>query len=389
MASKKMATLCVNSDSVTLIVQDNKYDNNFIYKTTLPFEGYMNGEFTDVESLYNAVKNLVDECRAVAFCDPKQILVGVPGAFTTVVNKMVTLDFGTVRKVTEKDIDALCDIGNTYADSSSYKTISASPIYYTAEKHNNTMNPLIITSDKIKCYMSYSLCETKFIDCFDELGKLIGIEFEYHSAIMAQAMYVVEQDFRDDGVVMVDVGFTSTTVAFLKGDGILHQTSFSLGGGTIAADLYLKQDIIFAHANALVNKVNLNLNPSDEETYFVDVGGKKKHYNIKDTNMFIANRVENIANHIVKALEISKEEIDKNAVLLLTGSGISNMAGAKEIISDICNREVAVIAANMPILDKPKDSCMAGLVLFQQRRVASSKGSLIAKIKNVFNKLRS
>ncbi|MFI3229226.1 MAG: hypothetical protein R3Y23_03595 [Bacillota bacterium] len=389
MASKKIATLCVNSESVTLIVQDNKYDNSFVYKSSVAYEGFVDGVFVSKESLFSAVRSLVEECRALAFCDPKSILVGVPGAFTTAVTKFVSTDLDTVRKVTDTDIDALYDIGNTYADSAEYITITAAPIYFTADKHNNTINPYIITSDKLTCLMSYVLCERKFIEIFKELSPIIDVEFEFHSTTMAQANYIVKPDLRDEGVILVDVGYTSSTVSYVKGDGIVHQMSFDLGGGTIAADLYLKQNIYFPHARALVNKVNLNLSPTEADEYFVDAGGKVINYKISEINEFVGNRVQNIADNIKRAIELSGDKVDKNSMILLTGSGISNMAGAKDIIEKTCQRYVDVIGADLAILNKPKDSGIAGLVLFQQKNTTSSIfATYLSKIKGAISRLR-
>ena len=94
MSAKKVAVLDIGSDAVTLVMQDRKYANNFAFKASADYDGFQDGEFLDMEGLFRVVDSLVRECEASAFCELDEIMVGVPGEFTSIVCKTVEQELG-------------------------------------------------------------------------------------------------------------------------------------------------------------------------------------------------------------------------------------------------------------------------------------------------------
>lgn len=387
MSAKKVAVLDIGSDAVTLVMQDRKYANNFAFKASADYYGYQDGEFLDIEGLFRVVDSLVRECEASAFCELDEIMVGVPGEFTAIVCNMVEQSLGAERKVTDRDLDALYAIGNNYHGEAGYTCISASPVYYVLDDSDYTITPAGRTASKIGCLMSYAVCENSFISLFDRISESVKVPFVYASSVLAEVMYVVPERYRDEGVILADVGYISTSVAYAMGDGILHATAFSLGKGNIAGDITTVDGVPFDVAMELVDKMNLNLQPSMGDTYCVSRGGETLTYDVSRINAIAYDRVQNIAEYIHKAIQLSEYEVPREAKILLTGSGISSIPGARECLSKVTGRTVEILQPDLMQFNKPRHSSLAGLLIVQQHQIVKGKlrlFDLLYKLKDKF-----
>lgn len=387
MSSKKVAVLDIGSDAITLVMQDNKYANHFIFKAQQNYDGYQDGEFLDKQGLFKAIEVLVKQCKATTFENLTDILVGVPGEWTSVVCRNVEYDMGVSRKVTNRDIEALFQKGNTYDGGNEYTCINASPIHFITDDNTCTINPLGMTTNKLVGFMSYILCENTFKNIFDKIATSLGVKFEYTSAALAEVMYVVSPAKRDEGVILVDVGYISSTVSYAKGDGILCSVSFSRGGGNIAGDITTVMDIPFENSLELINKINLNLNPAKDDEYNITVGSNNYSYSVEDINEIAEASLAYTAEFISAAIASFNCDIFPYTEVLLTGSGISTMPGVKECLSKILERDVEIIAPDLLQFNKPKHSSLAGLLTVQHVQMAKGRvTSLFTKLKDLFRR---
>lgn len=381
MKTKKVAVLDIGSDAITLVMQD-KYTDSYTFRAVQEYDGFYNGEFFDPQELFRAVESLVAECEKTTFSKIQKLLVGVPGEFSAVVTAKVESDFGMQRKVLEKDIDALYDKGKP--ETGDHLCISASPIYFELDDGTCTITPVGAVTKKLRCLMSYMVAETSFTALFDQIAEQIGVEFTYASSVQAEVMYVVPDYLRDEGVVLADVGYTTTSVAYAIGDGIAHSLSFSLGAGHIAADISEVKEIPYTHALALVDRLNLNIAASPTDEYCISVGQEIAYYKVSEINEIAKARIENISEMIAKAIRSSYYDIGPNTKVLLTGSGISQIPGAKEIVQRLTSKYVEVLAPDLMQFNKPKYSQVAGLLMVQQRQLMQKNThTLINKIKEI------
>ncbi|MBO5776125.1 MAG: hypothetical protein J6V83_04150 [Clostridia bacterium] len=382
MKNKKVAVLDITSDRITLVMQD-KYADNFTFRSSQSYDGYYNGEFLcDPSELFKIIESLVTECEKATFTKLTDIMVGVPGEFTAVSCKSVSNTLGMERKVTARDVDVLYEIGKPESDT--HVCISASPIYFELEDGTCTITPVGGVTNVLKCLMSYVVCERSFTALFDKISEEIGVKFTYASSLLAEVMYVVPESLRDYGVVLADVGFTSTSVAYARGDGIAHALSFSLGGGHVIGDLYEVKEMPFNHATALLDRINLNIAATAQDEYSVSFGSEIAYYNVNEINEVAIARIENIADMIGRAIRSSRYDISLSTKILLTGSGIASIPGVKECVAKITGRSVEILTPDLMQFNKPKYSSIAGLLMVQRHQMSQKNNKingLIIKIK--------
>lgn len=381
MGVKKQAVLDVGSDIITLAMQDSKYNDNLLFKASAEYDGYQDGKFLDIESLYNAVVELIKKFKDTTFCELKEVIVGVPAEFTTVVCKTVHSDYSQPHKITQRDIDLLFEQGNTYAGNPDYFALNCSPVYYVLDNGKRMPEaPVGQITKGLASLASYVLGEKYFQEVFDTFGQALGVRFLYTSSLLAELMFAVPTEARDEGVVIVDSGYISTGVAYAKGDGILYSRAFSLGGGNVAGDLAICMGIPFENAVELAKKINLNLEPEANDVYTLSYGGETYRYGIREVNEIAACRVQDIAEQIKRVIESSTYDIPENTRILLTGSGLT-IGGAREIVEKVTGLRASYNVSEAILnLNKPGNCPLVGLLLYQRSRLPQKAESRWNKI---------
>lgn len=388
--SKKSAILDITSDSIRLVLIDSKYSNSYYYNRQVPYEGYQDGAFFEVQELYNVIASLIKECEETTFIKIQEILVGVPGEFTSAVCQNVDYDLGVQRKINEKDLDVLFQTGKEYITQEKSEPINSSPIYYLIDQREKVINPIGKSARTLTGLISYILCEKSFIKLFDSIAETNNVKFRYTSALLSQVMFIIPNEVRDKGIIFIDLGYISSTVSYVQGDGIVYMISFSLGGGNVAADLTIVNEIPFDHSLELLKKINLNIQPLIEDEYHIFIAKDSFRYNMKKVNEVALARLEEIGQVINRAISICPNNIPKTVPILISGTGVCNIVGSKEILTKTIERNISYIAPNMPQMNKYSDSSIASLVLLSeyamQNAQSSFLGNLIKKIKNKFSK---
>jgi len=387
--AKKISIIDVSSGQIRLALIDTKYSNTYLYHKALPYEGYQDGEFFDVKELFSIISSLIKECEDTTFVSLDEVLIGVPGEFTSVTCQHVDYDFGVHRKVNEKDVAFLFETGRDNLNEDNMTAISTAPIYYLLDAKDRVIDPVGKSVNKLSGLISYVLCEQSFIKLFDSIAQSNGVRFRYTSSILAQVMFLIPEKVRDKGVIFIDFGYISSTVNYVQGDRIIYSISFSLGSGNVAADLTIVNEIPFEHSIELLKKINLNVRPIMEDEYVIFIGKKNYAYNMRTVNEIVLARLEDIAAVIEKAINMCPSNIPRSIPIVMTGAGLGTMVGLKEVFSKVLNRQISFVAFSIPQLNKYSDSSLASLILLVEQgyqKTSFSFKNLIYLLKNKFRR---
>ena len=134
-------------------------------------------------------------------------------------------------------------------------------------------------------------------------------------------------------IAIVDVGHISTSVSVYKGEGLALMTSFSMGGGHISSYLMQVLKLNFKDAELIKRKVVLTVESDKNESYEVCSKGSLIKAPINLTNQVVKSRIEMIAKVIKNILTI--DDVFKDIDVYLTGDGLSNFKGARNILKDV------------------------------------------------------
>lgn len=361
--SQEVAILDIGSSRMTVMIGRRGVNNtiNVLGTGECEYAGYENGEFYRPEELINVVAKALEDAENEARMKVRHIFIGVPGQFSVTQCKDVTMSLNRKRKVTDEDVDELFAMGNNFADSDKYVLINSQPVFFTLGDERKLIQPVGLTASRLSGYISYILAEKEFITLFENLIKDLGIEsMDFVSTVLAETLFLFDDVTRDRYAVLVDVGYIVTDIAVARGDGIVRQFSFTLGGGHFTKDLRDDLSIRFQLAESLKRKVVLNLEFSDTDTYDVNVKERVKSFPARQVNDIIVARLSKLAKVINRCL--SSCDLPPTATYCLTGGGISYMTGVVDYLCKKTDRQFEIAAPDLPQMNKPHLSSSLALM---------------------------
>lgn len=363
MQKKHVAVIDFGSSKITAVIGERGINHTFIIKGRFNFEydGFENGEFFDVPRLKRVLSSVADCILKGTFDKIDTVYVGVPGDFTKVFTKDSQVSFSKKKKITDEDVGVLFDAAFVLP-STKYTLINRSAIVYELDDFRRLANPVGSVSEILSGKLSFIVCSNYFLDIVKQTLVNCGFSFvECVSSALARALYLVEPETRDRIAIIADIGYITTTISIIQGDGILFQDSFAYGGGYITAKIVEKFSIPFEVAEKLKRKLNLSCVTSNSAFDVLD-GENGNYYPINEVKNAVKESLDELCENISISLEKSGFVIPEYVPLLITGGGISYMRGAKEHISNRLGMRIDVVAPKVPLMDKPVESTLLSLL---------------------------
>ncbi len=361
MKDKHVAIIDVGSSKITAVVGERGINKTFIIKARFDkeYDGFDEGVFFDVDKFKDCLSYLAKAIKKTANVDT--IYVGVPGEFTQVFVKESQISFAKKKKITFEDIDMLFEAAFVLS-SNKYTLINRSAIVYELDDFRRLAYPAGSVSSILKGKLSFVVCSNYFLNIVKQTLELAGVKHvECVSTSLAEALYLVEADVRDRIAILVDIGYITTTLSIIQGDGILYQKTFSYGGGYITASISDKFDVDFNVAEKVKRKINLN-HYSNTPTLDLLDGENGQYYSISELKTLVLNSLDLLCENLSNALESSGYIIPEYVPIMITGGGITYIRGAKEHLSSRLGSAIEVVAPKVPLMDNPLESSVLSLL---------------------------
>ena len=255
-----------------------------------------------------------------------------------------------------------------------------SMVYVTADK-GRVADPVGLYPTGLSGALSYFYCSDYFASTIEHIFSRLHTELHFLPTQFAMAAYLIPPETRDEYALFLDVGFMSTTLCVLLGNGVLTQRTYFVGKGQIAAGLMQKFSLPYDAACALLAKANLYARSNSGKT---EVNVQGVAYDV-DTDELV-DAVKEGLDVICEAIggfleECSGRELDFKP-LYVTGEGLSDIRGALEHVSKRVSRVCEQLAPDLPYYNKPAMSSRIALVdlAYEDHR----RSGFFNKLLNVF-----
>ena len=364
MSRKSVAVLCVESSEITALTGERGVNNTFVFKGmhAEKYDGFADAQFFDPAGLKAAVFSALERMELSCGAKTKKIYVGVPGEFVSVVTRRHLVSFQRKRRVVSSDIDLLYENGFSGVQNGG-EFIRRGSVYFVTSDKRRVIDPVGMISDSLEGYLSYFFADRRFTDLFRNILAEYGIKkVEFLPVSLAEALYLIPSELRDEYAILLDIGYMSMTFSVVCGNGIVYQNACSVGGGHVAAHIIEDTDIPFEAAEAMLRKVNLSS---------IDVEGSVIEYNDREGSCSVAvselkEKVKEGLDLICEAVNHCLESFDSRFIdykpVLLTGCGVTSIRGAREHISGRLNKVVEIVAPKLPYYNKAAQSSLLSLL---------------------------
>ncbi len=359
------AVIDIGSSTIVTLIGECGVNDTFkiLGKGEISYAGFQDADFLEPDSLKYAIAQSISNAEITSESKVTSVYIGVPGEFCTCVTKSVNLTFPRAKRVSKFDVDNIYKTGNSFEADAKYAVINNSVVYYELDNMRRVIEPLDEKAKSITGLISYILAEKRFISLLKSIFKDLRIEIAgFISSTLAECLYLFENSVRDRYVLLVDVGYITTTVALSRGNALLYINSFSLGGGYITSDLSQCLKISFNEAERLKHKIVLGWNPRECDTYEVEGEEIMQSYSAKATNEIVADRVEMICDYIGKCLERCRYDLPEFLPVHFVGGGFNFIHGIKTIISKKLKRRIEFINTIKNREIRPYDASEEGML---------------------------
>ena len=370
MKNESVAILDVRSYEVTFFLGLKGVNDTFVFSGshTEKYDGFTQDGFLSVESFRRAVVSAVTSVRQNFEGVIGEIYVGVPSTFLSVATKGHTLSFPKKRKISSQDVDVLYESGLNGLLANGV-CVRRSNMYFTLgdnRKYFEAKDIYGVPTTLLQGALCYYFVEDDFYDLTQ--GLLNDLDFEtvhFLPTTLAQSLYLLPAKKREGYAFLLDVGFLTSSISVVYGNGLVREETFNGGLASILVALMERFNIEYELAEEILFSANVSgggvpkgltwTSEREERTFFVQ--------EINDTVKYALDALcEQIENFFEKHYREKYTTVFANNPISVTGETVSKLAGVAEHISKRLNRLTEVVVPDLPYYDKPEYSSKIALL---------------------------
>jgi len=371
MRNESVAILDIRSNEVAFLLGSKGVNETFVFRGTHTeqYEGFSVADgFFDEESFRRAVSVSVTSVRQNYEGAIDEVYIGVPSAFVSILTKGHTNSYPSKRKISPQDIETLYESGLNELLAQG-QCIRRSAMYFTLGDNRKyfTANDLYgVPTTMLKGALCYYFVKDEFYEKIAALATDLGFSKIYFiPSTVAQAEYLFSQKKREGYAFLLDIGFLTTSISVIYGNGIVHEETFDCGVGEILAAIATQFNVEYDIAEEILKTANISGGTVDKRLMWTSEQ-EDVSFPIQTINDIIKYVLDGLCENVERFF--GKYYHDKVTTGLtvnpigITGEGIAFVKGATEHVSRRLNRLTEIVFPDLPYYDKPTFSSRISLL---------------------------
>ncbi len=348
-----------------------------------PSRGLRKGVVVNIESTVQSIQRAVEEAELMAGCEIHSVYAGIAGSHVKSLNSHGIV---AVRdnEVSEADVDRVIEAAKAVAVPADQKILHVLPQEYIIDQQDGIREPVgmsgVRLEAKVHMVTGAQSAAQNIIKCVRRCG------LEVDDVILEQlasSYSVLNDDERDLGVCIIDIGGGTTDIAIFTGGSIRHTAVIPIAGDQVTNDIAVALRTPTKHAEAIKLKYACTLPqlvPSDEFIEVPTVGDRPARKLARQT---LAEVVEP---RYAELFQLIEAELQRSGYMNVLGAGVvltggsSKMEGAIELAEEIFHMPVRLgipggVSGLTDVINNPIHATGVGLLLFgMQNRDGSAAG---------------
>ena len=312
-------------------------------------DGLRKGVVIDIDRTVQSIANAVDAAERLSGLEVRSAFVGISGSHIGSQNSrgMVAVS-GSRHDVDREDTMRAIEAARAVSIPNTREILHIIPRGYVVDGQEGVRDPIGMSAVRLEVETHIVTASTTSVQNLTKCVQRAGVEIdELVLAPLATAEATLNEEDRELGVVLADIGGDTTDVAIFQDGSISHCATIPLGGRSVTADL----GILLRVTPDVAEKVKyrygsatpLEVDP-DEVLQITSIGEENPH---GVTRRHIAEIVESRAAEIFKLLGAEIEAAGATnrlqAGLVLTGGG-AQLAGIARAARDQLGVSARVVA---------------------------------------------
>jgi cell division protein FtsA len=341
-------------------------------------QGLTKGMVVNLNEARESIRESVHKAERTAGYKMESACVGVTGRhITSVNNKGAVAISRTDRLVRPEDLKRVLEVARSVEVPTDQKVLHVIPRAYTVDGQNGVKNPVGMHGFRLDVETHIITAAATSVQNLTKCIRGIGIEIDdLILEPLAAAEAVLEPEERLDGVMMADIGGSTTDIAVFKDNSVCFTSVLPIGGYQISRDISIGLGMTFEAAEELKKKFGdvtpyHGDEPEEDRTLTLGQHTVSSH----DLSEIIRARVEELVRLIVMELPDKDYSNFIPSGLVLTGGG-ANLGGLAELSHDIVRFPVRIgVPPALPgvsdALCDPAYATSLGLMLWRSRNTSA------------------
>lgn len=362
---------------------------------TSPSRGLRKGVVINIESTVASIRRAVEEAEMMAGCEIKNVYAGIAGGHIKGINSHGIVAVKE-KEVRESDIRRVIDAARAVVIPLDREVIHILPQEFVIDNQDGIKEPLGMSGVRLeaKVHLVTGACSSaqNLIKCANKTGLDVA---DLVLQPLASAMAVLNDDEKDLGVALIDIGGGTTDIAIFSNGSIVHTAVLSLGGNQITNDIALGLRTPAPEAERL--KVErgcamASMVDRDNTIEVPSVGGRSSRTLSRQILCEIVEpRVEEIFSLVKREIQRSGYEDLLASGAVITG-GSTIMEGMPELAEDVLGMPVRLgtpdrVSGLVDVVRSPIYATGVGLVLYGRSHL-DSRLFPIRSDKNLYQRIK-
>src|SRR6201994_2706780 len=339
---------------------------------TAPSKGLRRGYVVNIDATVQSIQQAVDEAENMAGCEISTVYAAISGAHVRGINSHGILAVKD-KEVREADIARVTDRAKAVPTPMDREVLHVLPQQYVVDDQDGIRDPLGMAGVRLEARVhivtTAVAAAPNVIKCANRCNLQVA-DIVLESLASSQA--VLEEDEKEVGVALVDIGGGTCDLMVYSDGAIAHTSVLPLGGGHITNDIATVLRTPLDSAEKIKRKYGcawMGLVDDNEKMEIPSVGGRgPRVVPRRELVQVIEPRVEEIFEHVKKELMRSGYFDGLAAGVVLTG-GATTMEGVGDIAEQVLGlptrRGVPIkIGGLVDVVRSPAYSTGVGLVMF-------------------------
>ena len=393
--------LDIGTSKVVAIVGEVKQDNEIeiIGIGSHRSRGLKKGVVVNIESTVQSIQRAVEEAELMAGVEIDSVYAGIAGSHISSLNShgIVPIKDG---EVSHTDVERVIDAARAVAIPADQKILHILPQEFIIDNQEGIHDPVGMSGVRLEARVHMVTGAVSAAQNIIKCVRRCGLEVEdLILEQLASSYSVLEEDEKDLGVCLVDIGGGTTDIAVFTGGSIRHTAVIPIAGDQVTNDIAVALRTPTQHAEEIKLKYACALTQlaSPDETIEVPSIGDRPPRRLSRQTLaeVVEPRYEELLTLIQAELRRSGYEDLVAGGVVLTG-GSSKMEGLIDLAEEVFHMPVRLgipqyVTGLVDVVRNPIHATGVGLLLFGHRnralRVPELSGN--AGFKSVWNRMKS
>jgi cell division protein FtsA len=365
--------LDIGTSKITAIVAEVLPDGGFniIGLGTQPSRGLKKGVVVNIEATMASIQRVLEEVELMADCRISEVYTGVAGSHIRSLNSsgMVAIK---EKEVTQADIDRVVETAKAIAIPNDQQVLHILPQEFIIDGQEDVREPLGMSGVRLEVKVHIVTGAVSAVENITKCVRRCGLEVrDVMLQPLASAKAVLNDDEKDLGVCLMDIGGGTTDIAVFSGGAIRHTAVIPIAGDQITNDIAMTLRTPTKEAEELKVRHGCALRQLANANDFVEVPGVGERGPRKLSRQMLAEviepRVEELYTLVQAELRRSGFEELLSSGIVLTG-GTSLLSGMVELGEEVfhlpCRIGVPVYVGGLAdVVRSPRYATAVGLLL--------------------------